>query len=330
MKLIINRKFKNCLITGITGSGGSYLAEHILKKNDNTKVTGTYRSKGFKNFLLKKYGNKIKFFKVDLNNFQNVKKVIKLIKPDLIFHLASNPNVRESFDNPLKIIKKNNQITLNILEALRQLKSKAVIQICSSSEVYGSVSKKNIPIKESQKMMPINPYAVSKAFQDLLSQVYHKVYKLNIIITRMFTYTNPRRNNLFQSAFARQIINLKKNKKKFIYHGNLNSIRSILDVDDAMEAYWICAVRGKIGEVYNISGSKTMSVKNYLKNLIKFSGVKVKTIKQKKLLRPTDIDIQVPSTKKFKLDTGWREKVSLNESLKKLLISTEEILNEKI
>ena len=97
-----------------------------------------------------------------------------------------------------------------------------------------------------------------------------------------------------------------------------------------MEAYWLCAVKGKIGEIYNISGSKTISVKNFLKNLIKKSNLKVRTIKKKNLVRPTDINIQIPSIKKFKLHTGWKEKVSYDESLKKLLISTEEILNEKI
>ena len=258
---------------------------------------GTFRSDGYKKLLVKKYKNRIKFYKVDLNNFDKVKSIIKSVKPDLIFHLASNPNVSESFINPLKIINNNNQITINILEALRQLKSKALIQICSSSEVYGSVSKNKIPIKESEKIMPINPYAASKAFQDLISQVYYNVYKLNIIITRMFTYTNPRRDNLFQSTFARQIVNQKKKKKKIIYNGNLQSIRAILDIDDAMEAYWLCAVKGKIGEIYNISGSKTISVKNFLKNLIKKSNLKVRTIKKKNLVRPTDINIQIPSIK---------------------------------
>ena len=79
-------------------------------------------------------------------------------------------------------------------------------------------------------MKPVSPYAVSKAFQDLLSQLYHEVYGLNIIITRMFTYNNPRRLNLFQSAFASQIVEIEKGKKKILSHGNLNSIRSFLDL----------------------------------------------------------------------------------------------------
>ena len=99
-------------------------------------------------------------------------------------------------------------------------------------------------------MRPISPYAVSKCFQDLLSQVYYKSYKLNIIITRMFSYTNSRRYTLFQSAFAKQIAEIEKNKKKYLFHGNLESIRTFIDIDDAMSAYWLTAKRGKIGEIY--------------------------------------------------------------------------------
>ena len=68
------RNFKNCLITGITGSGGSYLAEHILKKNNNLKIFGLYRSSGYLKLLKKKYKNKINFIKQDLKNYKNLKK----------------------------------------------------------------------------------------------------------------------------------------------------------------------------------------------------------------------------------------------------------------
>ena len=209
-----NRNFTNCLITGSTGSGGSYLCEHIIKKNKKIKIHGTYRSKGFLNYLKKNYKDQIKFHKLDLNSLNNVKSLIKKIKPDLIFHIASNADVRASFDNPFKIITNNNNITLNLLEAVRTENKKSLIIICSTSEVYGNVSKKEIPISEKQKISPVNPYSLSKAFQDLTSQIYNKNYKLNIIITRMFSYTNARRDNLFQTAFANQIAKIEKKKTK--------------------------------------------------------------------------------------------------------------------
>ena len=113
---MINRKFKKCLITGIAGSGGSYLAEHILARDSKVKIFGIYRSVGKKNLLKNK---RIKLFKGNLCNFNKTQKIIKKINPDLIFHLASTANVRESFDLPKKTIENNNAITLNLLEIIR-------------------------------------------------------------------------------------------------------------------------------------------------------------------------------------------------------------------
>ena len=313
---MINRNFKKCLITGITGSGGSYLAEHILSKNNKIKIFGIYRSAGNKNLLKSK---RIKLLKGNLCNFSKTQKIIKKVNPDLIFHLASTANVRESFDLPRKTIENNNAVTLNLLEVIRLNKINPLIIICSTSEVYGKVSKKDIPIKETKNINPVNPYSVSKAFQDLLSQSYFKSYGLKIIITRMFSYTNARRNDLFQTAFANQIANIERGKKKILIHGNLNSVRNIIDINDAMEAYWLAAKRGKIGEIYNISGKKVITVGNYLKELKKLSYVKIKSKIDKKLLRPIDVTLQIADTRKFIRDTNWSPRISFKESIKKLL-----------
>ena len=95
-----NRKFLKCFITGITGSGGSYLAEKIHQKSPKTRIYGSYRSIGYKKILDKKIKN-LSLKKLDLKNFHKLKKIIKEIKPDLIYHFASNADVKGSFDNPL-------------------------------------------------------------------------------------------------------------------------------------------------------------------------------------------------------------------------------------
>ena len=315
----MNRKFKRCLITGITGSGGSYLCEHILSKEQKIKIYGTYRSPGYLKYLKNKYKKKIKFYKINLRFYKKLKKIINIIKPDLIYHIASNADVRGSFDIPKEIIENNNSITINLLEAIRTSKINPLIIICSTSEVYGKVKKRDIPIKENKNINPVNPYSASKAFQDIISQVYYKCYGLKIIITRMFSYTNARKNFLFQTSFAKQIADIEKGKKKILTHGNLNSVRNIIDITDAMEAYWIAAKRGRIGKIYNISGKKVISVGNYLKELIKLSNVKIKSKIDKKLLRPVDVTLQIADTKKFIKDTGWSPKISFEESMKKLL-----------
>jgi len=313
---MINRKFKKCLVTGITGSGGSYLAEHILLRDKKIKIFGIYRSSGNKNLLKNK---RIKLIKGDLCNFRKTQKIIKKINPDVIFHLASTANVRDSFDNPREVIENNNTITLNLLETIRTNKIFPLVIICSTSEVYGAVSKKDVPIKETRNINPVNPYSVSKAFQDLLSQIYFESYGLKIIITRMFSYINARKIFLFQTAFAKQIVDIERGKKKILTHGNLNSVRNIIDISDAMEAYWLTAKRGRIGEIYNISGEKVISVGNYLKKLKKLSNVKIKSKIDKKLLRPVDVTLQIADAKKFIRDTHWSPKISFEKSMEKLL-----------
>ena len=315
----MNRSFKRCLITGIGGSGGSYLAEHIIKRSPKTKIFGIYRSIGYSTFLKKKYKSKICITKIDLKNFNNLKAKLKLIKPDVIFHLASNADVRNSFFEPIKFSENNNMITINLLEALRQLKSKSIIIICSTSEVYGNVSKKNMPIKETQQIAPINPYAVTKVFQDLMSQVYEKTFGLNVIITRMFSYMNARRNNLFQTAFANQVAAIEQGNLKYLKHGNLKSERTIIDTRDAMEAYWLAAKKGKIGEIYNISGKQKISINDFLKKLIALSSKKIICKLDKNLVRPKDIDLQISDFKKFQRDTGWKPQTNLDIAILNLL-----------
>ena len=312
------RKFKRILITGVAGSGGSYLTEHILKKKlKSTKIFGLCRKINNKN--IQNIKKKVKIEICDLKNFQLVKKKLSKIKPDCIFHLASMTDVRESFNDPKVVIENNNSITLNLLESIRVLKIDPLIIICSSSEVYGQVTKKHVPINENCPINPASPYAVSKTFQDLVSKNYHINFGLKIIITRMFTYFNARRTNLFASHWANQIAQIESGLAKVLKHGNLNSIRTIIDIQDAMEAYWITACKGKIGETYNMGGTTTLNIGEFLKILKKEAKVEINTEVDPKLLRPTDVTLQIPCTKKFFKHTKWKPKVSFSKSAKRLL-----------
>tara|TARA_A100001011_G_scaffold400027_1_gene511825 strand:- start:4803 stop:5759 length:957 start_codon:yes stop_codon:yes gene_type:complete len=311
------RKFKKVFITGICGSGGSFLAEYINNNYPNVQIYGTYRKRNFNN--LKKIFKKIQLYRCDFNNYASTKKILNKIKPCAIFHLASNADVRLSFDNPKEIINNNNNITINLLEAVRKLEINPIILICSTSEVYGTVKKENTPISEKNIINPASPYAVSKTFQDLLSQTYYKNFNLKIIITRMFSYFNSRRNNLFSSNWANQIAEIEKGKNKILKHGNLNSIRTIIGINDAMEAYWKAATLGRIGQIYNIGGGKTVKIKKILDLLKKMSYVKIKTKIDKKLLRKTDVTLQIPDCSKFMKHCNWKPKEKFEKSLKNLL-----------
>ncbi|MEW6557337.1 MAG: GDP-mannose 4,6-dehydratase [Elusimicrobiota bacterium] len=189
----------------------------------------------------------------------------------------------------------------------------------NSSEVYGQVDKKNVPIKETCPFNPASPYAISKVTQDLMGYTYFKSYNMKIIRTRMFAYLNPRRRDLFATSFAMQVARIEAGLQKMLLHGNLDSVRTIIDVRDAMESYWVATKKCEFGEAYNIGGTTVMKVEEYLEELKKLSTCKIPARPDKKLFRPADVTLQIPDTTKFTKQTGWKPKYSFKESVQHLL-----------
>jgi nucleoside-diphosphate-sugar epimerase len=210
--------------------------------------------------------------------------------------------------------------TSNLFEAVRLADIDPIIQLCSTSEVYGQVDPKNVPITEECPMRPVSPYAVSKATQDLLGHSYWMSYKLKIIRTRMFSYLNPRRIDLFATSFAKQIAWIEAGlMPNDLRHGNLDSVRTLIDVRDAMRAYWEAVERCEPGEAYNIGGTTTMTVGDFLGKLIELVSVPVNARCDPDLLRPADVTLQIPSVEKFSQATDWKPTVSFEQSMADLL-----------
>ena len=316
------------LITGILGSGGTFLAKYLSEENRKNFLFGIGRShSGFqKNEILSNINN-LKFFDVDMNDYTSLFRSINKIKPTKIFNLASNANVRSSFDNPISIFENNTKSCLNLFEVIRNLNLSTKIVHCSTSEVYGQILKSEVPVNENQPFRPASPYAVSKIAQDMFSETYYKNFGLNIIRTRMFTYINPLREDLFATSFAKQIVEIELGRRRILKHGNLKSIRTIVDIRDAMNAYWLAIKKCKSGEVYNIGGENFVSVGEFLDLLISKSNSKIKTKVDQSLLRPTDVTLQIPNTNKFYKETRWKPKYSLEESVDYLLNFWRERLN---
>ncbi|MBI4062700.1 MAG: GDP-mannose 4,6-dehydratase [Elusimicrobia bacterium] len=308
--------FERVLITGIAGSGGSYLAEYIDNNHPHVQIHGIVRwhsTTATRN--LASIADRITLHECDMNDLGSLVRVLQITKPGAIFHLASHANVHASFQAPLAVLNNNIMSTANLLEAVRLTGIHPIIQLCSTSEVYGQVNPKDVPIEENAPLRPASPYAVSKVTQDLLGWSYFINYKMKIIRTRMFAYINPRRDDLFASSFARQVARIETGLQKELTHGNLNSVRTLIDVRDAMESYWIASLHCKPGEAYNIGGLTVLKVGDFLNRLIKLSKVPVRLRQDPKLLRPSDVTLQIPSVKKFTKATGWRPRYTFEESL---------------
>lgn len=311
---------KKVLITGINGSGGSYLAEHIVAHHPEVAIHGVARwhSTGSSKNLAS-LEKRVIVHECDLNDFGSIFSVMKKVRPDVVFHLAAYANVRASFSTPHTVLSNNILGTSNLFEAVRLAEMDPIILLCSSSEVYGQVDPGNVPIKEDCPNNPSNSYAVSKLAQDYLGWTYYVSYGMKIIRTRAFAYLNPKRADLFASAFARQVARIELGLQKELFHGNLDSVRTIVDVRDIMEAYWLSILHCKAGEIYNIGGTTTLTVGEFLQLLIKKAKVSIPTCLDPDLLRPSDVTLQIPCVDKFIAATGWKPKYSFEESINNLL-----------
>ena len=308
------------LITGTTGFVGSHLAEYIVGLKKRHKVFGMCRWRSPRGNLAAVY-SKITLFDADLNDLSALTRAFRTIKPDVVFHLAAQSYVLTSFNSPIQTLWTNVIGTANLLEAVRLTKIDPVVHVCSSSEVYGQVRKEDIPIKESCPFRPASPYAVSKVGEDMVAYQYWLSHKIRTIRTRMFTHSGPRRGDVFAlSYFAKQVAAAELGlAKPVIRVGNLKSVRTICDVRDAVKAYWIMVNKCKPGEVYNIGGTRTLTIGHALDILLSFSAKRFEIKVDPKLLRPSDVTLQIPCIDKFKKETGWKPEIPLEQTLRDML-----------
>lgn len=313
------RQFGKVLITGIGGSGGSYLAEYIIEHHPEVEVHGFARWHSTTQDNLRAIAARVTVHEVDLLDMASLLPVLQQIQPSAIFHLAAHANVRASFITPNAVLANNILGTSNLFEAVRLSGLDPLIQLCSTSEVYGQVRPEEVPIREDAPMRPASPYAVSKVAQDMLGYTYFVSYRMRIIRTRMFAYLNPRRTDLFATSFARQVARIELGLQDTLMHGNLDSVRTLIDVRDAMGAYWEALRYCTPGEAYNIGGTTTMKVGEFLERLIALARVPIRTRVDPALLRPADVTLQIPDVGKFFAATGWKPRVSFDESIEHLL-----------
>lgn len=323
------------LITGVPGFVASHLADLLLSKGEI--VIGTYRWNEDLSRIEHLKG-KITMFPMDVNDLGSCFRALKEFKPKYIFHLAAQSYVSESFDYPWATVQTNTLGTINLLEAIRILKSMngydPIVHICSSSEVYGLVEEKDIPIKEECRFNPSNPYAVGKVGEDMAGLMYYTNYGIKTIRTRMFTHTCGRRTMMSaECAFAKQIAQIELGlQQPTIKHGNLDSIRTWADARDAVRAYYELVRKCEIGEVYNIGGNTTKTIGEMLDYMISLSPMKdqIKKELDSSLLRPYDVTLQIPDVSKFKEKTGWEPIYKFGDTILDVLnFWRQKIKNEK-
>lgn len=316
------------LITGITGMVGSHMADYLLSNTD-WEVIGMCRWRSplenIKHLVPRiNRRDRVRLLYGDLRDSTSVNDLVREARPDYVFHLAAQSFPKTSFSSPEDTLDTNIQGTFRVLEALRQFSPEAAVHVCSSSEVFGRVPKEKLPINEECTFHPASPYAISKVGTDLAGRYFAEAFNMQVMTTRMFTHTGPRRGDVFaESTFAKQIALIEAGiQEPVIKVGNLDSLRTFADVRDAVRAYYmLLTINPQGGEYYNIGGNYTTTIRDMLDTLISQSTKKdcISLEVDPERLRPIDADLQVPDITKFEQHTGWQPEISFVQTMTDLL-----------
>jgi GDPmannose 4,6-dehydratase len=315
----MNWKDKNVLITGINGFVGSNLAKNLLEKEINVFGLIRGRSDGKLSQNLTKLGiqDNVQLLEGDLTDITSLATCLDQSQPDYIFHLAAQSFVPRSFQNPMETQQINCMGTSNLLDVMRIKDCNSKIIFAGSSEEYGLVissedqynrAKKEyetifpepedipeLPIKETNPLRPMSPYAVSKVYGDFLMRNYYQSYGLNTIVSRAFNHEGAGRGHMFvTSVIINQIMKLKLGETNKIIIGNINAFRDWSHVSDIINGYKLLALKGRSGDVYNQGSMRTNSVLTYILLGLEEAGWEIKKIEtfngEKVVETPTEPD----------------------------------------
>lgn len=308
------------LITGIGGFAGSHLADYITS-NVNASVYGILRDTE-KNDNIKHLTDKLELFHCEIGEFQPVFRVIKEVKPDIIFHVAGQAFVPSSFEFAAETFRTNVIGTINIFEAVKACEINPRIIVVTSGEVYGETF--GLPALHSEQSVPrpVNPYAASKTSVDYIAQTYKNYEGLNIVIARPFNHTGPRqRANFVCSSIAKQISEIKKNNSAPILKvGNIQARRDFTDVRDIVRGYWMLSqIDNKNNFIFNLCSGNIFSIEEIIKLFEKISGMEFQLNVEAKRLRGYDIQLLAGNASAITHSVGWKPNIQFQQTLTDLL-----------
>ncbi len=308
------------LITGITGFVGSHLAEYALAQG--AEVYGSYRWRS-KTENIDHLRDRITLVECDLRDLSSVQHLVGISNPDAIVHLAAQSYVQASWHTPAETITTNTISQVNLLETIRPRGQGAPrFLVIGSSEEYGLVLEGELPIRETNPLRPLSPYAVSKVTQDLMGYQYFKSYGLPIVRARAFNHEGARRGDVFvTSNFARQIAEIEAGRRKpEVLVGNLKAVRDYTDVRDIVRGYWLLLERGEPGEVYNLCSGRGWAIQELLDFLLGESAVTSIAVRPDPArLRPSDVPVLIGDYGKVHAALGWKPEIPFEETLRDLL-----------
>ena len=312
------------LVTGAGGMVGSHMVELLYQQGN--EVIGVWH-KNKKN--IEQISLPIQFVQCDIRYGQGIDELIMDNLPDVIYHLAAQSYPTVSWVSPSETIDVNVNGTVAIYEAIKKARKyinheydPMVVVACSSAE-YGETLNQlegdEVYVKESAALQPLHPYGVSKVGQDLISFQYFMNDHIRCIRARIFNSTGTRKVNDVTSDFTKRAIMAERTGVYKLRVGNLETKRAIMDQRDLVKALILLAEKGKAGDVYNISSEHIYKMRDIVDIIEKQLDCKFEIETDPALIRPTDERIIVGDITKLQKDTGWKQEISMEQTVADML-----------
>ena len=328
-------KMKKAFISGITGQGGSYLAELLLKNGyyviglkrrsssiDTNRINHIYNNSNFK----------MEYW--DLNDSSTTYRLLLKYKPDEFYNLAAQSHVRVSFDVPEDTVSGIVMGTLRILEAIRNVLPTCRFYQASSSEMFGD--NPDVPengFNENSQLMPASPYACAKVFAHHLVRNYRVSYGLHASSGILFNHESPRRGETFVTRkITLAAANIRTGNQDYIELGNLDAKRDWGHARDYVRGMWLMQQQ-EIPDDYILATGETCSVKDFLDEVWACAelGDPNKHLKiNKKYFRPHEVPYLLGDSSKARRILGWKPRYDLKALAEDMYLSDfNRIVSEK-
>jgi GDP-4-dehydro-6-deoxy-D-mannose reductase len=283
------------LVTGSQGFVGKHLIAHLRGCGDD--VEGIDRER-------------------DVTDEASMRDVFDSYRPDVTYHLAALTHVGESWDHASEFTRVNVVGTQRVLDAAFAANPESMTIVVSSSEVYGKVREEDLPIRESFRVAPANPYSSSKVEAERVAHEASRARAQRVITVRPFNHLGPGQAPSFVvPALATRLLDARDRGENEIPVGDLTTRRDFSDVRDVVRAYRLLATHGEPGETYNVASGHDVALRDIANQLVQLLAPETRLVVDASLLRPNDVPVFRGSFAKLRDATGWSPEISLDVSL---------------
>lgn len=305
---------KKAFITGITGQDGSYLAECLLSKGYEVhgliRRASTFNTARIDHLYADPHspGTRLRLHYGDLSNSEQISDVIYNIEPDEVYNLGAQSHVRVSFDIPEYTGDVTALGTLRILEAIRRSRKEIKFYQASSSETFGDSPP---PQSERTPFRPRNPYAIAKLYAYSTTANYREAYGIFACNGILFNHESPRRGETFVTRkVTRGIARIAGKKDRFLYLGNLSSVRDWGYAPEYVEAMWRI-LQTRRPDDYVLGTGQGHSVQELVDEAFEYAKMPSEKYVRldKRYLRPIETDVLIADSRKAKKTISWKPRV---------------------